>query len=67
MNIEGIVLAFAGAMILLSLALAYFFGPYWLLLAAFFGLNLFQSAFTGLCPLASLLKRAGISTGAAFR
>jgi len=66
MSIDRIVLAFAGTMTLLSLALAYLVSPYWLLLAAFVGLNLFQAAFTGFCPLAILLKKLGIKPGAAF-
>jgi Protein of unknown function (DUF2892) len=66
MSIDRIVLAFAGAMILVSLLLGYFVSPYWLALAAFVGLNLFQSAFTGFCPLALILKKAGVRTGAAF-
>ena len=66
MSIDRIVLAFAGAMTLLSLALGYFVSPYWLLLAAFFGLNLFQAAFTGICPLALILKKFGVRPGAAF-
>lgn len=66
MSIDRIVLAFAGAMILLSLALGYYVSPYWLLLAAFVGLNLLQSSFTGFCPLAIILKKLGFSPGAAF-
>jgi hypothetical protein len=66
MTIERIVLAFAGALILLSLLLTYFISPYWLLLSAFVGLNLFQAAFTGLCPLSYILKKMGVQTGAAF-
>jgi hypothetical protein len=66
MCIDRIVLAFAGAMILASLVLAHFLGPYWLLLTAFVGLNLFQSAFTGFCPLALVLKKAGVRPGTAF-
>ena len=66
MSIDRIVLAFAGAMIILSLALGYFVSPYWLLLAAFVGLNLFQSAFTGFCPLALILKKLGFTPGVAF-
>jgi hypothetical protein len=66
MSIDRIVLAFAGTMILLSLALGYYVSPYWFLLAAFVGLNLFQSAFTGFCPLAIILKKAGVKPGAAF-
>ena len=67
MNIDRIVLAFAGAMVLLTLVLGLFVSPYWFLLTAFVGLNLFQSAFTGFCPLAILLKRLGRTPGAAFR
>jgi hypothetical protein len=66
MSIDRIVLAFAGTMILASLVLANFFGPYWLLLAAFVGLNLFQAAFTGFCPMAMILKKVGVRPGAAF-
>jgi hypothetical protein len=66
MVIDRIVLAFAGFMVLVSLVLAQWFGPYWLLLAAFVGVNLFQAAFTGFCPLAMLLKRLGYRPGAAF-
>ncbi len=66
MSIDRMVFAFAGAMILLSLALAYSVSPWWLLLAAFVGLNLLQSAFTGFCPLAMILKKLGVRPGAAF-
>lgn len=66
MTIERAVLAFAGAMILISLGLGYFISPYWLWLTAFVGLNLFQSAFTGFCPLAKILKKLGLKPGCAF-
>lgn len=66
MTIDRAVMAFAGTIILLSLALAYAFSPYWLALAAFVGLNLLQSSFTGFCPLAFVLKRLGVRPGAAF-
>ncbi|MFY9833102.1 MAG: DUF2892 domain-containing protein [Methylocystis sp.] len=66
MTIDRIVMAFAGAMILVSLGLAHLFGPWWLLLAVFVGLNLFQAAFTGFCPLALILKKFGVKPGAAF-
>jgi Zn-dependent protease len=66
MSIDRIVMAFAGAVNLLSLALAQVFSPWWLLLAAFVGLNLFQAAFTGFCPLALILKNFGAKSGAAF-
>lgn len=66
MSIDRIVLAFAGSMIIVSLLLGYFVSPYWLALAAFVGINLFQAAFTGFCPLALILKKAGVRPGAAF-
>lgn len=66
MSIDRVVFAFAGSMIILSLLLGYAVSPYWLLLAGFVGLNLFQSAFTGFCPLAILLKKLGFRPGAAF-
>jgi len=57
MTIDRIVLAFAGTMVLLSLLLGLLVSPYWFLLTGFVGLNLLQSAFTGFCPLAMLLKK----------
>jgi hypothetical protein len=66
MTIDRIVLAFAGTMVLLSLALGLLVSPWWFLLSGFVGLNLLQSAFTGFCPLAIFLKRLGGRPGAAF-
>jgi hypothetical protein len=66
MNVDRAVLSFAGIMVLASLALAWFVHPYWLLLTAFVGLNLFQAAFTGFCPAAIVFRKLGMKTGAAF-
>jgi hypothetical protein len=66
MTIGRAVMAFAGFVILASLALAYYVDTYWLALTAFVGLNLFQAAFTGFCPLAIILKKLGVRPGAAF-
>ena len=66
MSVERVVVAFAGFMILVSLALAYFVSPYWLGLAAIIGVNLSQSAFTGFCPFAYVLKKLGLKPGTAF-
>ncbi|MCG5501962.1 YgaP family membrane protein [Ectothiorhodospira lacustris] len=65
MTIDRAVFAFAGGMILLSLLLS-LASPLWLWLTAFVGLNLLQSAFTGFCPLAIVLKKAGFKPGQAF-
>ena len=59
MTIENQIRAFAGAFVLLSLSLGWWVHPAFLLFTAFVGLNLLQSAFTGLCPLESLLRRIG--------
>ena len=66
MTIDRIVLAFAGCVILLSLALGVWVDQRWLFVAVFVGLNLIQSAFTGFCPLALILKKLGVRSGAAF-
>jgi hypothetical protein len=67
MTIDRIVLAFAGTMILLSLFLSQVHSSYWLLFTAFVGANLLQSAFTGFCPLAVILKKIGMRSGVAFQ
>ena len=67
MNIDKAIFRFAGIMIMASLALAHWFSPYWLLLTAFVGLNMFQASFTGFCPAAMILKKLGLKPGTAFR
>jgi hypothetical protein len=66
MNVDRAVFAFAGFVILLSLALSFAMSPYWLALTAFVGLNMLQAAFTRFCPLARILKAFGIKSGCAF-
>src|SRR3546814_10255430 len=61
MNLDRAIFAFAGTMILASLALGHFVSPWWHLLTAFVGLNLLQSSFTGFCPAARLFARLGRS------
>ena len=65
MNLDRAVMAFAGVMILISLALAQFVSPWWLLLTAFVGFNLLQSSITGFCPAAMILRKLGVGEGAA--
>jgi hypothetical protein len=67
MNIDRFVVAFAGSVVLLSVMLAHFVSPWWLLLTLFVGANLLQSAFTGFCPLAKILSWMGMKPGCAFR
>ena len=71
MSIERIVMAFAGIMIILTLALGtegspIFHHANWHWFTAFIGFNLLQSSFTGLCPLAMILKMVGKKPGSAF-
>jgi hypothetical protein len=67
MTLDRAVMAFAGCIVLVSLALAYLFSPYWLLLTTFAGLNLVQASFTGFCPAAIVFKRLGVGSGVAFK
>lgn len=62
MTVERAVMAFAGFMVLLSVALTWWVHPYWLWLTVFVGANLFQSAFTGFCPAAIVMKKLGLKT-----
>ena len=63
MTIDRLVLVFAGCTILASALLSVVHSQYWLLLTAFVGANLLQSAFTGFCPLAKILKAIGFKPG----
>jgi len=60
MSLERAVEAFAGFMVLLSVALTYFVHPGFVWLTVFVGANLFQQAFTGFCPAAMLLRKIGL-------
>lgn len=66
MNLDRAVLAFAGIVVLLSLALGVYVSSYWLLLTAFAGLNMLQAAFTGFCPAAIIFRKLGVKGGCAF-
>ena len=66
MTVNRLVMMFAGIFILASLTLSQFHSPNWLYFTAFVGLNLFQSAFTGFCPLAIILKKLGVKSGNAL-
>ncbi|MDP6690100.1 MAG: DUF2892 domain-containing protein [Alphaproteobacteria bacterium] len=66
MNIDRLVIAFAGTFIVASLALGHFVHPAFLLFTLFVGLNLFQAGFTGFCPLAKILAKFGQKPGHAF-
>jgi hypothetical protein len=63
MTIENAVRIMAGTMVLISLALAHWVNPWWVLLAVFVGVNLIQSAFTGFCPATIILTKLGVGQG----
>ncbi len=60
MTVENAVRAMAGVMILLSVTLTILVSHWWLLLTAFVGLNLLQSAFTHFCPAEMVFKKMGM-------
>ena len=59
MKIESFIRLLAGSFVLLGTLLAWRVSPWWLLLPAFVGANLIQSAFTGFCPPTLVLTRLG--------
>lgn len=64
MTLDRAVQAFAGVMVLVSVALTQFVSPWFWVLTAFIGFNLFQSAFSGFCPAAIVMRKLGIGRGA---
>ncbi len=66
MSIDRMIFAFGGAVILISVVLTQYHNPNWMWLTVFVGANLFQSAFTRFCPMATILKALGAKPGQAF-
>ena len=69
LTVNQFVRIFAGAFVLASLALGaeaspLFASKHFLWLAAFVGVNLFQSGFTRFCPLENILRRLGVASAA---
>ena len=60
MKLEKALRGIAGTFILVSVALAHFHSPWWLIFTAFVGLNLLQSAFTSWCPMITILRSLGV-------
>jgi Inner membrane protein YgaP-like, transmembrane domain len=60
MTVERALRLMAGAVVLISLALAHYVSIYWLWLTAFVGLNLLQSAFTNWCPAMAIFRVMGL-------
>lgn len=60
MTINTALRLIAGAFVLVSLLLGVYVHQYWFLLTGFVALNLIQSAFTGWCPMMTILAKAGL-------
>lgn len=67
MTLDRAVLAFAGLIVLVGVALAHFVHPLWIWLTVFAGANMIQASFTGFCPAAIIFKRLGVQPGTAFK
>lgn len=65
-TIDQWVFRLAGLFVLASLALSQLHSIHWLWFTAFVGANMLQASFTGFCPLAMILQKLGIKSGAAF-
>jgi len=68
LTVNQFVRIFAGAFVLISLALGVeasplFVSKHFLWFTAFVGANLFQSGFTRFCPLEIVLRKAGVPDG----
>lgn len=60
MRVESAVRVLAGTMVLIGIGLSVWVHSLWILLSVFVGLNLIQSAFTGICPAAWIFKKLGL-------
>lgn len=68
LTVNQFVRIFAGAFVLISLALGVegsplFVSSKFLWFTAFVGVNLFQSGFTRFCPLENILRKFGVKDG----
>ncbi len=60
MTVERALRLLAGFFVVLSVALAHWVSPWWLLFTAFVGLNLFQSGLTNWCPAMVIFRKLGL-------
>ncbi len=60
LTVERALRGLAGTVVLASLSLGWFVHPGWLVLTAFVGLNLLQSAFTNACPAMTIFRKLGL-------
>ena len=60
MTVDRYLHLIAGSFVLISLVLAHYLSEYWLIFTGFVALNLIQSAFTGWCPMMTILRHLGV-------
>jgi len=60
MTVEAMLRLIAGAFVLASVLLGMFVDGRFLWFTLFVGANLFQSGFTGWCPMMAILRRIGV-------
>ncbi len=63
MTVERALRLTAGVVVLVSIVLAAWHSPYWLILTGFVSLNLTQSAFTNWCPAMWFYEQVGLKHG----
>jgi hypothetical protein len=72
MTVDRYVRLFAGALVVMSLALGatgspLFQNAHWLWFTGFIGFMMAQSALTGFCPMGTILKALGVKEGCEAR
>jgi hypothetical protein len=60
MRVEAVLRLIAGAFVVASVLAGMYVHPYFYWFAVFVGANLFQSAYTGWCPMMTFLRWAGV-------
>ena len=61
MNVDTWLRMIAGAFVAASVLLGMYVNQNFLWFTLFVGVNLFQSAFTGWCPMMAILRKAGVT------
>jgi hypothetical protein len=65
-TVDQWVFRIAGLFVLISVLLSQLHSIQWLWFTAFVGANMLQASFTGFCPMAMILQKLGVKSGAAF-
>lgn len=65
-TIDQWVFRVAGLFVLSTLLLSQLHSVHWLWFTAFVGANMLQASFSGFCPMATILRKLGVRSGAAF-